>query len=145
MSARKFVTSFPCERSDLLRQARVARFARPGAYRAVAPGRAINAPTGSQRRVRRAAAPAARSGERQATAVAANVLDRRFEAAAPQPQNGSPTSPMSDRQRAGSMWPPSSILFSRRVFVCLVDERKAMRAQLVTDALAMGELATGQT
>jgi len=42
-------------------------------------------------------------GERQATAVAPNVLDRTFEA--PAPANGSPTSRMSGRRKAGSMWP----------------------------------------
>ena len=47
-------------------------------------------------------------GERQASAVAPNVLDRGFEA----PHltaNGSLTSRMSGLQRAGSMWRPSSI------------------------------------
>ena len=38
-------------------------------------------------------------GERQAGAVAPNVLDRTFEA------NGSLTSPMSGQRKAGSMWP----------------------------------------
>jgi putative transposase len=46
-------------------------------------------------------------GERQAGAVAPNVLDRTFEAAAPN-RNGSLTSPMSGQRKAGSMWPPSS-------------------------------------
>ena len=47
-------------------------------------------------------------GERQACAVAPNVLDRSFEASAPN-RNGSPTSPMSGPRRAGSTWRPSSI------------------------------------
>ena len=46
-------------------------------------------------------------GERQAGAVAANVLDRSFEAPLPT-ANGSPTSPTSGRRRVGSMWRPSS-------------------------------------
>jgi putative transposase len=45
------------------------------------PDRAIDAPAGCQSAS--AAAAAADLGERQATAVAANVLDRSFEAAAP--------------------------------------------------------------
>ena len=45
-------------------------------------------------------------GERQAGAVAPNVLDRTFEAASPT-ANGSLTSPMSGQRKAGCMWPPS--------------------------------------
>ena len=47
-------------------------------------------------------------GERQAAAVAPNVLDRTFEAPLPT-ANGSLTSRMSGPRRAGSMWLPSSI------------------------------------
>jgi putative transposase len=47
-------------------------------------------------------------GERQATAVAVNVLDRSFEAAAPN-RNGLPTSRMFGPRRVGSMWRLSSI------------------------------------
>ena len=46
-------------------------------------------------------------GERQVAAVAPNVLDRSFEA--PAPNNGSLTSRMFGRRRAGSMWPQSLI------------------------------------
>jgi putative transposase len=47
-------------------------------------------------------------GERQASAVATNVLDRSFEARL-RTANGLPTSPTSGRPRAGSMSRPSSI------------------------------------
>jgi putative transposase len=48
-------------------------------------------------------------GERQAGAIASNMLDRSFEAPAPN-ANGSPTSPTSGRRRAGFMW--------RRSWIC---------------------------
>ena len=47
-------------------------------------------------------------GERQASAVAPNVLDRSFDAPLPT-ANGSRTSPTSGRRKAGSMWRRSSI------------------------------------
>ena len=47
-------------------------------------------------------------GERQAAAVAPNVLDRTFEAPLPT-ANGSLTSPISGPRKAGCTWRPSSI------------------------------------
>jgi putative transposase len=47
-------------------------------------------------------------GERPAAAVAANLLDRSFQAPAPT-ANGSLTSPASGPRRAGSTWRPCSI------------------------------------
>jgi hypothetical protein len=47
-------------------------------------------------------------GERQVAAVAPNVLNRTFDAPAPN-RNGLPTPRMCGRQRAGSMWRPLSI------------------------------------
>ena len=44
-------------------------------------------------------------GERKASAVVSNVLDRTFAAPAPT-DDGSPTSPMSGWQSVGSTWPP---------------------------------------
>jgi putative transposase len=46
-------------------------------------------------------------GERQAAAVAPNVLDRSSKRPRPT-ANGLPTSPMCGRRKTGSMWPPSS-------------------------------------
>ena len=48
-------------------------------------------------------------GERQASAVAPNVLDRGFGAPAPNRANGSQTSPMSGPRKDGFTWQPSLI------------------------------------
>jgi hypothetical protein len=59
--------------------------------------------------------------ERQVSAVAANILDRSFEARLPT-ANGLPTLPTSGRPRGGSMSRRSSIVLSARCR--LVDERR---------------------
>ena len=97
----------PCERSDLWRQAGVARHACGGRVVWTASDRAFDATTGSRVRPRRRRLPPD-LGERQIAAVAPNVLNRTSKRPLPT-ANGSPTSRMSGQRKVGSTWLQSSI------------------------------------
>ena len=131
-SARRFAPA-PRQRPNLRRQACVARPSRRRGIVWIASDRAFDAITGSQSPPA-TASPAARSGERQIAAVAPNVLDRTFEAPAPNRKWIADFTYVWTAE--GWLYVAVVIaLFSRRVVGWSMSAE--MTAQLVTDALVM--------
>ena len=122
-----------CERSDVRRQACVARHADRRDVVWTASDRATDAAAGSQSPPRRRRLPPD-LGERRASAVASNVLDRSFEAPAPNRKWIADFTYLWTAE--GWLYVAAVIdLFSRRVVGWSMSA--GMTAQLVTDALVM--------